>query len=172
MTKTIAQKSARLLGALCVAAIAASPVAPAFAGQSEAELLQSLTGDFTGRGELVGESSETIACALSIESSGEQRLSYSGRCVIAGERIPLRGTIRYNDTDARFEASAQGAGTVVGQERNGGIAFTLGRDYRQGGQEGTFQVTIALTGDSAAIGMQVADTQNGSFEGRVPLARS
>jgi hypothetical protein len=171
MTMT-SKPARRLLSALSAALLAFSPVAPAFAGQSEAALLESLTGSFTGRGELVGESSESIACALSIESSGEQRLSYSGRCVIAGERIPLRGTIRYNDTDGRFEASAQGAGTVVGQLRNGGIAFTLGRDYRQGGQEGTFQVTIALAGDTAAIGMQVADATNGNFEGRVPLART
>ena len=166
------KRSGRLLFSVVAAASVLLPLAPtAYAGEAEAAFLRQHVGEFTGRGELRGETTESVACRLEVQASTAQRLRYSGRCAIAGETIPLRGTISYSEREGRYEASASGLGTVVGQAQNGGIAFTLGRDYRRQSREGNFRVTFTLARGSITLDLTVADAANGAFQARVPLSR-
>ena len=164
--------SRRLLFSVLAAASALMPSIPvAYGGEAEAAFLRQHAGEFRGRGELRGKTTETVACRLSVQPSTGQRLRYSGRCAIAGETIPLRGTISYSDREGRYEASASGLGSVVGQQRGGGVAFTLGRDYKRQSQAGNFRVSFTLSGGSITLDLSVADAANGSFQARVPLSR-
>ncbi|MDB5621898.1 MAG: hypothetical protein JWR39_461 [Devosia sp.] len=160
-----------MLAILAVGCLFASAVPVVRAGQAENAFLQQHVGDFTGRGELRGETTESVACRLQVQSSTAQRLRYSGRCVIAGDTIPLRGTIAYSDREGRYEASATGLGTVVGRAQNNGVSFTLGRDYRRQSRSGNFRVTFALSRGSITLDLTVADAANGAFQARVPLSR-
>lgn len=157
-----------LLGALLTVG---SPVAPIFAGEAEARLLQSYVGSYTGRGELRGQTRESVACRLNVTSSAAQRLRYSGRCVLAGETVPLSGSLSYSEARDRYEASASGMSTVVGQKRGNGVSFTMGRNYRRAGQSGTFQVSFVLSGGSIQVNFAIADRKNGQMTARVPMSR-
>lgn len=168
--KTLAQIMGGL--ALSAAMTLGAPMPQAFAGEAEAALLKSYAGQFTGRGQLRGKTTESVACRLSLQSSSSQKLRYSGRCVMAGETVPLRGTLSYSDARKRYEATASGMGTVAGQKRGNGVTFTVGRDYRRQGQSGTFNVTFVLSGGAIAIDFAINDRANGAMRAHVPLGRS
>ncbi len=155
-----------------LAALSFGCVAQSFAGQAEADLLRSHAGTFTGQGQLIGETRADVTCNLTVEASSSQKLRYSGRCVLGGERVPLSGSISYSDANQRYEASARGLGTVAGSVRGNGVTFTMGRSYRQNGQRGTFAVTFVLSGGSISLEFNVADQANGAFRATVPLSRS
>jgi hypothetical protein len=142
-----------------------------WAAEQQAAFLNSYVGAYRGDGQLVGNTTETMACRLDVTASGPQRLRYTGQCVIAGERLPLRGTISYSDREERYEASATGFGSVVAAERGNGIVFALGRDYRRSGRTGSFQATFALSGGAITLQLQVSDNAEGGYTARVPLSR-
>jgi len=161
-----------LLGmALGLTAAFAAPAPQSFAGPAETAFLQQYVGSYTGRGELRGgRTTESVSCRLNLQS-GTQRFRYTGRCVLAGETVPLSGTISYSEERGGFVASGTGLGTVVGQKRGNGVAFTLGRDYRQKGQRGSANITFTLSGGAVAIDFAINDEQNGVLRAAVPLRR-
>ena len=157
------------LGVMLSLAMIGAPVVQA--AEREAAFLQSYAGSYRGEGQLRGNTTETMACRLDVTASGAQRLRYSGQCVIAGERLPLRGSINFSDREGRYEASATGFGSVVAQPAGNGIAFTLARDYRRSGRAGTFQATFGLVGAGITLQLQVSDNEEGGYTARIPLSR-
>lgn len=157
--------------ALVAVVLLGFPALPSTAGEAETALLTDYVGRWTGRGELRGETTETIACRLDIEPAGDGQFRYDGRCAIAGETIPLDGRIRYSDERGRYEASGQNLGNVAGEERNGGVAFTFGEDYEREGRSGTFRVRFVLARGAINIDFAIADRENGNMQARVPLSR-
>ena len=153
------------------AALSGLPVLPSSASETETAFLNNYVGRWTGRGELRGETTETIACRLDIEPASDGQVRYDGRCAIAGETIPLDGRIRYSDENGRYEASGQNLGAVAGEARNGGVAFTFGDEYRREGRSGTFRVRFVLARDAITIDFAIADRENGNMQARVPLSR-
>jgi hypothetical protein len=141
------------------------------AGETEASFLTGYIGNWTGRGELRGNTTETMACRLDVEQDGDQQIGFDGRCVIAGESFPLEGIIRYSDENTRYEASGRRMGSVVGEARNGGVAFTLGDDYSYQGRDGTFRVRFVLAQGSITIDFAVADRTEGSMLASIPLSQ-
>jgi len=167
------KKSIRpLLGmALGMSVAFAAPVSQSFAGPTETAFLQKYVGSYTGEGELRGgKTAEDVSCRLRLQS-GEQRFRYTGRCVIGGESLPLSGTISYSDERGTFVASGTGLGTVAGQKSGNGVAFTLGREYRQKGQRGSANITFTLSGGAVAIDFAIRDEANGLLRANVPLSR-
>ncbi len=157
--------------ALVALALLGSPALPSMAGEAETALLTEYVGRWTGRGELRGETTETIACRLDIEPASNGEFRYDGRCAIAGETIPLDGRIRYSDENSRYEASGQNLGSVAGEARNGGVSFTFGEDYQRQGRSGTFRVRFVLAQGAINIDFAIADRENGNMQARVPLSR-
>lgn len=161
-----------LLGAaFAIGCAAGTAVPPAYAGPAETAFLQSYVGQYTGRGQLTGgKTTEGVACRLSLQA-GIERFRYTGRCTIAGESMPISGTINYSDQRGRYEASGSGMGTVAGAKKGNGVVFSMGRDYRYQGQQGTVEISFTLASGNAALDFAIADRDNGNLRAHVPLSR-
>lgn len=123
--------------------------APAFAGPAELALLESYIGEWRGRGQLQGASSETVVCRLGITKGNQARVNYAGRCAIAGNNLTVRGTMAYNDSASRFEAAmTTNAGfspaPAIGRKNGKGILFNL---RERGEDEAGNDMTIAASMD-------------------------
>jgi hypothetical protein len=101
----------------------------ALAGASEFALLQSYIGDWKGRGQLIGAESESVVCRLSINKGNGEKVTYSGRCALAGQTVAVNGTLAYIDARRRYEAAmttnAGFSGLAIGQKKGDGVSFDL-----------------------------------------------
>ena len=113
----------RVISLIAAVILAASPIAPAFAGPAEASFLSRLAGMWSGNGRMTGAQAGPISCKIAFQPSGN-RLNYTGRCNVqdfGGQGF--NGSINYNDQTRRYEVRSMN-GTVVGVRRGNSLVFT------------------------------------------------
>lgn len=167
-------RAAALAGLLLSAGFTA---APALAGPAEVTLLKSYIGEWRGRGTLVGASTESVVCRLSLSQGNADKVNYSGRCTLAGTNLSVAGTIAYVDDSRRYEAAmtsnATFSGIAVGQKRGGGLVFNLrDRTPDEEGKEMNISAQIALNNDAISVAFEVVYVESGdSLRADVPFTR-
>lgn len=158
------------LGTIVRAAAAAGALAflpfatPALAAQADLDLLASYIGDWTGRGTLsAGEAAgETVACTLNVSPyPGEpHKLRIESRCVVAGGRMSMVGTLAYIEANDRYEAIVTSntpyAGQAVGVRRGNSVDFNL---HATSGEN--VAAAIALNGGRIEVGFRLTDPRTG-----------
>ncbi|WDR03341.1 hypothetical protein PSQ19_04155 [Devosia algicola] len=142
--------------------------APTLAAPGDIALLKSYIGDWRGRGTLTGENTELVVCRLSLTQGNSDKVNYSGRCVVAGNNLALKGTLAYIADKRRFEAAmtsnARFSGVAIGKVRDGGIVFDLQeRDKEDGpnGKDVTVTAQIALNSGNISVQFQVEYVESG-----------
>lgn len=167
-------RAAALAGLLLSSGFA---VVPAFAGPAEVALLKSYIGDWRGRGTLIGASTESVVCRLSLTQGNQDKVNYSGRCTLAGTNLSVAGTLAYIDAARRYEAAmtsnATFSGIAVGQKRGSGLVFNL-RDRRpdEVGKDMNITAQISLNGDAIGVTFEVVYVESGdSLRAQVPFSR-
>lgn len=167
-------RAAALAGILLSASFAA---APAFAGPNEVALLKSYIGEWRGRGTLVGASTESVVCRLTLSQGNQDKVNYSGRCTLAGTNLSVAGTLAYVDAARRYEAAmtsnATFSGIAVGQKRGSGLVFNLKeRKPDEEGKDMNISAQIALNGDAISVAFEVVYVESGdSLKANVPFSR-
>lgn len=167
-------RATALAGILLSAGFAATP---AFAGPNEIALLKSYIGEWRGRGTLVGASTESVVCRLSLSHGNQDKVNYSGRCTLAGTNLSVAGTIAYVDAARRYEAAmtsnATFSGIAVGQKRGSGLVFNLReRKPDEEGKDMNISAQIALNGDAISVAFEVVYVESGdSLRADVPFSR-
>lgn len=167
-------RAAALAGILLSAIFAA---APAFAGPNEVALLKSYIGEWRGRGTLVGASTESVVCRLTLSQGNQDKVNYSGRCTLAGTNLSVAGTLAYVDAARRYEAAmtsnATFSGIAVGQKRGNGLVFNLKeRKPDEEGKDMNISAQIALNGDAISVAFEVVYVESGdSLKANVPFSR-
>jgi len=167
-------RATALAGILLSAGFAATP---AFAGPNEIALLKSYIGEWRGRGTLVGASTESVVCRLSLSQGNQDKVNYSGRCTLAGTNLSVAGTIAYVDAARRYEAAmtsnATFSGIAVGQKRGSGLVFNLReRKPDEEGKDMNISAQIALNGDAISVAFEVVYVESGdSLRADVPFSR-
>lgn len=141
--------------ALAVALVGAA-VAPAYAGPAETQILQNYVGVWAGKGTIQGAENGTAVCKLTFKPNGE-KLSYTGRCSMAGNSNSFKGTMIYDEGSKRFVMSTSAGGdsqTVAGKRSGGSIVFvTSGGDRR-----GSYSSTMTL-GNSIQMNFAFQDSK-------------
>ena len=157
-------RAAALAGILLSAGFA---TAPAFAGPNEVALLKSYIGEWRGRGTLVGASTESVVCRLSLSQGNQDKINYSGRCTLAGTNLSVAGTIAYVDAARRYEAAMTSNATFSG------IAVNLKeRTPDEEGKDMNIAAQIALNGNAISVAFEVVYVESGdSLRADVPFSR-
>ncbi|SFV32034.1 hypothetical protein SAMN05216456_1522 [Devosia crocina] len=167
-------RAAALAGLLLTAGLTA---APAYAGPAEVALLKSYIGEWRGRGTVVGASTESVVCRLTLSQGNQDKVNYNGRCTLAGTNLSVAGTLAYVDANRRFEAAmtsnATFSGVAVGQKRGNGLVFNLReRTPDEEGKDMNISAQIALNGDAISVGFDVVYVESGdSLKAQVPFSR-
>lgn len=139
--------------ALLVSGMGGLMAAPAaFAAAADVALLKEYVGEWRGRGVLRGAEQETVVCRLTLSPGNQDRVTFAGRCALAGTNMSIRGTIAYNDSSRRYEAAMTSdvgfsPESAVGRRQGNDIVFTL--NERQADGEGNMMqisATLALKG--------------------------
>lgn len=153
--------------AVLLALLIASPIAPAFAAQADVALLQKYAGNWRGKGTLTGAESGSILCRLSFRPKGE-RLSYSGRCSAGAGAQSFTGTMAFNESTKRFEATSSGQ-TIAGKRSGGGVVFTTNTSTRRG----TITSTMSLKGGTISFQFRMVNPKTKAVtEGSVGFSKS
>lgn len=146
-------------------AFAALPVAtPSFAAQADLDLLASYVGNWTGRGTLSAgqQAGESVACTLNVTPyPGEpNKLRIESRCVLAGGRMSMVGTLAYVEQSNRYEAivttNTRYAGQAVGVRRGNSVDFNL-----QATSGENITAGIALNGGRIEVAFRLTDPRTG-----------
>jgi hypothetical protein len=163
--------------ALGVAAIVAVSVAPAYAGPAEIALLKSYQGSWKGQGQLVGGDKETVTCRMSLSQGNNDKVNYSGRCLIAGNNLSISGTLAYIEAAHRYEgamtSNANFSGVAIGQKTGNGITFNL--QSRGTGDQSNMKIGagITLTPAGIVVDFTATDINSGkSAHATVPFTRT
>lgn len=152
--------------------------APAGAAQADIDLLHAYVGSWKGTGVLTGESSETVRCNLDLTQGNQDKVSYKGRCKIAGGLMSVRGTLAFVEEAKRFEAAmTSNAGfspeNAVGRRQGDGVRFNLReRAADEDGQQVTITAVIALQGGRIQVELDVLYNQSGKrLRASVPFTK-
>ncbi len=133
MTKT------RLLTTALLALGLAAAAVPVQAGPAEIEFMQKYVGVWSGKGTIQGAENGTAVCKLTFKPNG-LKLTYNGRCSMAGNSSTFKGTMVYDEGSNRFVMSTSAGGdsqTVAGQRSGGSIIFVTGGNDRRGSYSST-----------------------------------
>lgn len=169
-----------LLRGIAVAGVVATSMmaaAPALAAKADIALLNSYLGSWKGKGVLVGQESETVVCRLSLTSGNEDKVNYSGRCVLAGTNLSVNGTLAYIDGAKRYEAAmtsnATFSGIAVGKKQGDGVVFNLKeRETDEEGNDMTITAVIALLNKKISVEFQVLFNATGDIiKASVPFTK-
>jgi hypothetical protein len=140
--------------------------APAFAGDQEILFLQSLAGQYAGVGEISGEDGGPVKCRLTFKPSGK-KLNYTGRCSGGGGSQSFSGSIRYNDSEARWESSSQGR-TTAGRMSEDTLTFAS----RTRNSRGIVTSVMSLSPGAVSVSFEM-EAKNGELSaGTIPFGRS
>jgi hypothetical protein len=157
--------------------IVGAPALPAYAAPADVALLKSYIGEWRGRGTITGANSETVVCRLSLKPGNQDKVNYTGRCIVAGSQLSMNGTIAYVDASKRYEAAMTSnvafSGIAVGLKRGGGLIFNLReRDQDEEGKEIGITAQIALNADAIAVNFEVMYIATGEYlRAEVPFAK-
>jgi hypothetical protein len=155
-----------------LASIAFLPLAamtlPAHAASSDAAMLQSYVGSYTGTGTLTGTSStaQRVKCRLTMQSSAAGKLDYAGRCSAGGVSFSLTGVIaaRGGKFTAAMSGSGggmSGSGTVTGARRGNGVAFNAKTRDTKAGHDRSISSSFALAGGGIHFDFSMRDNKTG-----------
>lgn len=167
-------RAAALAGLLLSSGFVATP---AFAGPTEVALLKSYIGDWRGRGTLIGATTESVVCRLSLTQGNQDKVNYNGRCTLAGTNLSVAGTLAYVEASRRYEAAmtsnATFSGIAVGQKRGSGLVFNLrDRTPDEVGKEMAIAAQISLHSDAIGVTFEVVYVESGdSLRAEVPFSR-
>lgn len=142
--------------------------APAFAAAADIALLKEYLGDWKGRGTLSGANTETVVCRMSLKDGNQDKVTYSGRCTLAGTQLSINGTIAFVDASNRYEAvmtsNATFTGTAVGRKKGKTIVFDLKeREKDEDGNEMDITASLVLAGGQIDVRFQVVFTETGDM---------
>jgi len=163
-----------LAGLLLSAAIVAPP---ALAGPADVAMLKSYIGDWRGRGTLIGATTESVLCRLSLTPGNSDKVNYSGRCTLAGTTLSVAGTMAYIEASRRYEAAmtsnATFTGIAVGQKRGSTLVFNLReRDQDEEGKELNISAQIHLSREAITVSFDIVYVESGdSLHAEVPFSR-
>ena len=157
--------------------LAGAATAPVQAAPADIALLKSYIGDWRGRGVLIGAETETVVCRMSVTEGNQDKVTYNGRCTLAGTQLSVAGTIAYIDASKRYEAAmstnATFTGVAVGQKRGGNLVFNLAeRDQDEEGKDLNITAQITLSEDAMRVVFEVIYVESGdSLRAEVPFSR-
>lgn len=160
-----------------VFAMVALPFAQSIAAPADVALIQSYIGEWRGRGVLIGASTETVLCRLSLTQGNDNKVNYNGRCTLAGTNLSLAGTMAYVEANQRFEAvmtsNATFNGVAVGQKRGSGLLFNLReREQDEEGKDLTITAQIYLQNEDIQVTFEAVYVESGdSLRAEVPFSR-
>jgi hypothetical protein len=156
----------RLLSAALAAGLISATAVPALAGDQEVAFLQSLAGQYSGAGEITGEDGGPVKCRMTFKPSGA-KLNYTGRCSVGGGSQSFSGSIRYDDSEGRWESSSKGQ-TIPGQKNEEMLVFAS----RQRTSRGTVTSVMRLSPSAVSVSFEM-EAKNGDLSaGTIPFARS
>lgn len=158
------------LPSLFLALLAALPFgSPAYAAQEDVDLLKSYVGEWRGRGVAqfsdTGED-ETVVCRMTINDSEPTKVTFDGRCTIAGRTLAVAGTVAYVEATSRYEAImssvASFQGVAIGQRRGNNIEFDL---EDRNNEKGDYRIDadLSLLGDGIHLDFKIADVNTGWY---------
>lgn len=166
------------LPSLALAVLAALPFgAPAYAGQEDVDLLKSYVGEWRGRGTAQfsdTQQDETVVCRMSVNDSEPTKVTFDGRCTIAGRTLAIAGTVAYVEAAGRYEAImssvASFQGVAIGQRRGSSIDFNL-IDRNATSGEHRIDAALSLEGSEIHMDFKVANVNTGWFTvAQIPFA--
>ena len=160
-----------LLAAAGLAALLIAP-APAFAGPNEAALLASFAGTWTGKGEITGPDAGKVTCRMTMKATRAGKLTYNGRCSMGTAAASFTGTMQYNDSARRYEATSSSRGqssTAIGKPQSGGVVFTTTTADERIGKVSS---TIALAGSAITLSFRTTDTSGENTSSTMTLTKS
>lgn len=160
-----------LLAAAGLAALLIAP-APAFAGPSETALLASFAGTWTGKGEITGPDAGKINCRMTMKATRAGKLTYNGRCSVGTGAASFTGTMQYNDSARRYEATSSSRGqsaTAIGKPQSSGVVFTTTTTDERIGKVSS---TIALSGAAITLSFKTSATAGENTSSSITLTKS
>ncbi len=107
---------------------------------------------------------ETVVCRMSVEDTGAARITFDGRCTLAGRTISVAGTMIWNEQAGQYEAAmssvASFQGVAIGRPSGEGIDFELVNRNAEGK---TYRIEAAMALQDAQIGMdfEITDLATG-----------
>jgi hypothetical protein len=158
LTKTIVRTAA-------LAALILPLATPVFAGEAEVRYLQSLAGQYAGKGNISGEDGGPVNCRLTLKPSGA-KINYTGRCTGGGGSQSFSGSIRFNDKTGRYESSSRGK-TVAGRKSGRTLTFTLASNDSRG--QGTS--TMSFAPGSISVRFDIRQRNGERNAGTIPFRR-
>lgn len=158
-------------------AILCLPLAAPALAASDAAMLQSYAGNYTGSGVLSGGTTpQTVNCRLNIQVVGPGKLDYTGRCTTGGAGFSMTGIISV--AGGKFSAAMSSptmgvAATVAGQKQGDGVVFaTKQQNVTMQGTTRAVSSTMALTGGTIRIDFSAADAKTGkTTSGSIPFTK-
>ena len=154
-----------------------SPLVPssaAFAAASDAAMLQSYVGSFTGSGSISSSPPQTVRCRLALQSAGASKVNYTGRCSAGGTSFSMTGVFSAikGHIEAAMSSSTGMTATVVGVKRGGGVVFSSKQQDVADGHDRTISSTFALTGGTISVDFSVLDNKTGKTSaGTIPFSK-
>ncbi|MEO6395101.1 MAG: hypothetical protein ABIO40_04245 [Devosia sp.] len=172
----------KLFGALAKASALAGmvlglAVMPALAGPAEIALLEEYVGTWRGKGTLSGANTETVVCRMEMKPGNGEKVTYAGRCSIAGSQLSVSGTISYNDKSDRYEAAMSTnvgfTGTGIGRRQGSSIVFDLKeRNKDDAGNDMAVDSSMVLKDGTINVDFKVTFVSTGeSIVAKIPFTK-
>ena len=167
----------RSLRTLAVTFLLLSPtVLPSvtLAAGSDAAMLQSYVGSYTGTGSISSSPPQTVRCRFSLQSAGASKVNYTGRCSAAGTSFSMTGvfTAAKGRIEAAMSSSTGMTATVVGLKRGGGVVFSSKQQDKSDGHDRTITSSLALMGGTVNVDFSVLDNKTGkTATGTIPFSK-
>lgn len=119
-----------LVAGLSVAAL--SVATPCFAGETENAYMASLVGSWSGRSTInfiARGTQESVLCKMTVKPKGDDKLTLSGACALAGAKLQFKSTMAYSDADKQFQTVIKSntayEGEATGQLKGSVLTFLL-----------------------------------------------
>lgn len=172
------KKGIQVVGMAAAMLMSGGALAPAYAGESELQLLTSYIGSWKGAGALVGgQQPESFRCRLTVSKGNQAKINYAGRCTLVDMTLSISGTIAFDDKAQRYQAAMSSnagfTGLAVGQKKGETISFNLSeKQVDRGGNNVRIGSKIMLVADTITVDFEVEFNESGDvLTASVPFAR-
>lgn len=150
-----------------------------FAGEAEAQMLDSFVGNWRGNSVLTGgDEPEDFTCRMAIANGTGTKINFAGRCSLVGMNLAVNGTVSYNEENQRFEGAMTSntaySGLAVGRVRGDDIVFDFRRrNLDESGRDLSIGSVIVLGDDQITVEFEVTFNESGDqMNASVPFHRS
>lgn len=168
---------ARLSAMAGIIALAGTFAGVAHAGPAEVALLKSYEGNWKGAGKLQGTSNDVVTCRMSLTDGNDDKVNYSGRCLIEGANLSIAGTLAYIDANQRYEGAMTSnvnfSGVAIGVKQGNGIVFNL-KSRGTASDKTTYdiQAGITLLPGTITVDFKATDVASGQAAiAKIPFAK-